>query len=171
MWTIARFFPFVTVQRPWIAVASVTNRTHSPADCRLRFQTGGRTIFSARAGSRSNGALVSAQPCPSTPSGRTSYHSSSPFSSGFAVAGSMTWAVAVSGSKANTTSAASRGMGSLVDGAKRVERLLADHTGTVEPAAAVQPADRGHLLGAQVEVEHGEVLGQPLRPRGLRHDR
>ena len=43
----------VTVQRAWMSVASVANRTQSPADCRLRSQTARRTTPSAFAGNRS----------------------------------------------------------------------------------------------------------------------
>jgi hypothetical protein len=65
----------VSVHRASIFVASVTNRTNSPAELRLRFQTASRTFPSAFAGNRSYGALQSAspQPCPSTPSCRMSY--------------------------------------------------------------------------------------------------
>ena len=61
--------------------ASVTNRTLIPAECLHRSQTGGRTVPSACAGSRSKGLFVSAQPFPSTPSSRTSrQRRPSPFS-------------------------------------------------------------------------------------------
>ena len=43
----------VNAQRARIAVASVTKRTHMPAELRLNSQTGLRTMVSARAGRRS----------------------------------------------------------------------------------------------------------------------
>ena len=49
-------------------------------------------------------------------------------------------------------------MGSLVDRAEGVERGLGEHTGVVEPAVAVEGADRGHFVARQVEVEHRERI-------------
>src|SRR6478672_1786710 len=62
----------VSSQRAEMDDASVTNRTAMPAELRERFQTAGRTSFSAFAGKRSYGALVSDQPWPSMASARAS---------------------------------------------------------------------------------------------------
>ena len=56
----------VNVQRALIDLALVSNRAHSPAECRLNPHTASRTFFSAFAGNRSNGAFVSLHACPST---------------------------------------------------------------------------------------------------------
>src|SRR5262245_8497070 len=100
MWGMARFFE-VNVQRAWMSVASVANRTQSPADCRLRFQTGGRTKASALAGRRSKSAFVSDHPFPSTPRSRTSYQRVFPPGSPFARAGSSTPSAATAPAQAD----------------------------------------------------------------------
>src|SRR5262245_59523730 len=59
---------------------------------------------------------------------------------------------------------------SVVDRAEGVERELAEDTGVVEPAVAVEGVDRSHLVGGQLEIDQREVLREPFGAGRLRHD-
>ena len=57
---------------------------------------------------------------------------------------------------------AGRASALLVNRTKRVESRLAKHARIVEPPAAIERRDRLHLVGRQLEIEQGQILGQPL---------